>query len=334
LFKETSLKGCQNPQTAAVLGNVSSYFPTADLACEDICEILQMLYKMQCDIRDMDISLSKGESVEEQKHEVLRLKSDVVHQLELLFMDIKEKTGVESMDVESLDSEYYDDDEDEMISSPVPRKDPVLNMDELRWSSMNEPNEKERYLCLSNGYEIWCLDLSKFPSYPPKLPKVDTLSLLGSQLPASVGLFKLGSDAFMIGGQLLPASLLDPSVTSHKRFSSLNNPKGIALYKSLLASHGIKRSSHVTYSLSLAADNKQDGTLSLSHTKTACFGPLNKPKVWPIVEKIGGKLHVMDSDPTYLGIGYRDRIFSHEVSGHDGGWREIPTIQGNHQRWW
>ncbi|KAL8166924.1 hypothetical protein V2J09_008423 [Rumex salicifolius] len=327
LFEETSLEGCQNPQTAtylpasAVLGNLSSYFPTDSHACRVMHEVYKMLCKMELGISAMAISLSKGESVEKQQLKVLRRKSAVVHKLESLFMEIEENTGVEFMDLESSDSEDCDDEDD--LSFPAPMKQPGLNMEELRWSSMKETNEKERYLCLSNGYEIWCLDLNRLLSNPHyKLPKVATLSLLGSQLPASVGLFKLGSDAFMIGGQQLPSSINDPSVISDRLKIHGRDYKGLALYKTLIASGSFKASSHVTYRLSLAAD------LSLSCTEAHLFGPLNKTKFWPIVENIGGKLHVMDSDPTFLTRRYRDRIFSHEVGCDDGGWREIiPTIQ-------
>ncbi|KAL8166879.1 hypothetical protein V2J09_008378 [Rumex salicifolius] len=324
LFKETSLEGCQNPQTAtclpasAVLGNISYCFPTESHASKVMYEVFKMLDKMELGITAMAISLSKGESVEKQQHKVLRRKSAVVHKLESLFM---ENTVVEFMDLESSDSEDCDDEED--ISYPAPIKQPGLNMEELRWSSMKETNEKERYLCLSNGYEIWCLDLNRLLSNPHyKLPKVATLNLLGSQLPASVGLFKFGSDAFMIGGQQLPSSIDDPSVISDRLQIHGWDNEGLALYKTLIASGSFKASSHVTYRLSLAAD------LSLSCTEAHLFGPLNKTKFWPIVEKIGGKLHVMDSDPTFLTGPCRDRIFSHEVGGDDGGWREIiPTIQ-------
>ncbi|KAL8166886.1 hypothetical protein V2J09_008385 [Rumex salicifolius] len=327
LFKETSLEGCQNSQTAtclpasAVLENLSSCFPTESHASKVMYEVFKMLYKMELGISAMAISFSKGESVEKQQLKVLRRKSAVVHKLESLFMEIEENTVVEFMDLESSDSEDCDEEEDH--SFPAPMKQPELNMEELRWSSMKETNEKERYLCLSNGYEIWCLDLNRLLSNPHyKLPKVATLGLLGSQLPASVGLFKLGSDAFMIGGQQLPSSINDPSVISDRLQIHGWDYKGLALYKTLIASGSFKASSHVTYRLSLAAD------LSLSCTEAHLFGPLNKTKFWPIVEKIGGKLHVIDSDPTFLTRPYRDRIFSHEVGGDDGGWREIiPTIQ-------
>ncbi|KAL8166887.1 hypothetical protein V2J09_008386 [Rumex salicifolius] len=324
IFKETSLEGCQNPQTAtylpasAVLGNLSSYFPTDSHACRVMYEVYKMLYNMELGITAMAISLSKGESVGKQQLKVLRCKSAVVHKLESLFMEIEENTGVEVMDLESSDPEDCDDEED--LSFPAPTKQPELNMEELRWSSMKETNEKERYLCLSNGYEIWCLDLNRLLSNPHyKLLKV---ALLGSQLPASVGLFKFGSDAFMIGGQQLPSSINDPFVISDRLKIHGRDYKGLSLYKTLIASGSFKASSHVTYRLFLAAD------LSLSCTEAHLFGPLNKTKFWPIVENIGGKLHVMDSDPTFLTRRYRDRIFSHEVGGDDGGWREIiPTIQ-------
>ncbi|KAL8166917.1 hypothetical protein V2J09_008416 [Rumex salicifolius] len=308
LFEETSLEGCQNPQTAtylpasAVLGNLSSYFPTDSHACRVMHEVYKMLCKMELGISAMAISLSKGESVEKQQLKVLRRKSAVVHKLESLFMEIEENTGVEFMDLESSDSEDCDDEDD--LSFPAPVKQPGLNMEELRWSSMKETNEKERYLCLSNGYEIWCLDLNRLLSNPHyKLPKVATLSLLGSQLPASVGLFKFGSDAFMIGGQQLPSSINDPSVISDRLQMHGWDNEGLALYKTLIASGSFKASSHVTYRLSLAAD------LSLSCTEAHLFGPLNKTKFWPIVENIGGKLHVMDSDPTFLTGPYQDRIY-------------------------
>ncbi|KAL8166898.1 hypothetical protein V2J09_008397 [Rumex salicifolius] len=254
LFKETSLEGCQNPQTAtclpasAVLGNLSSCFPTESHASKVMYEVFKMLDKMELGISSMAIFLSKGESVEKQQLKVLRRKSAVVHKLESLFMEIEENAGVEFMDLESSDSEDCDDEED--LSFPAPMKQPGLNMEELRWSSMKETNEKERLKIHGRDY------------------------------------------------------------------------KGLALYKTLIASGSFKASSHVTYRLSLAAD------LSLSCTEAHLFGPLNKTKFWPIIENIGGKLHVMDSDPTFLTRRYRDRIFSHEVGGDDGGWREIiPTIQ-------
>ncbi|KAL8166894.1 LOW QUALITY PROTEIN: hypothetical protein V2J09_008393 [Rumex salicifolius] len=256
-----------------------------------------MLYKMELGISAMAISLSKGESVEKQQLKVIR--RNCGDKLESLFMEIEENTGVESSD-----SEDCDDEED--LSFPAPMKQPGLNMEELRWSSMKETNEKERLL--SN------------PHY--KLPKVATLSLLGSQLPASVGLFKLGSDAFMICGQQLPSSINNPFVISDRLKIHGWDYKGPALYKTLIASGSFKASSHITYRLSLAAE------LSLSCTEAHLFGPLNKTKFWTIVENIGGKLHVMDSDPTFLTRRYRDQIFSHEVGGDDGCWREIiPTIQ-------
>ncbi|KAL8166884.1 hypothetical protein V2J09_008383 [Rumex salicifolius] len=289
LFKETSLEGCQNPQTAtclpasAVLGNLSSCFPTESHASKVMYEVFKMLDKMELGISSMAIFLSKGESVEKQQLKVLRRKSAVVHKLESLFMEIEENAGVEFMDLESSDSEDCDDEED--LSFPAPMKQPGLNMSS--WIST---------------------------------PGIG--SLLGSQLPASVGLFKLGSDAFMIGGQQLPSSINDPFVISDRLKIHGRDYKGLALYKTLIASGSFKASSHVTYRLSLAAD------LSLSCTEAHLFGPLNKTKFWPIVENIGGKLHVMDSDPTFLTRRYRDRIFSHEVGGDDGGWREIiPTIQ-------
>ncbi|KAL8166908.1 hypothetical protein V2J09_008407 [Rumex salicifolius] len=311
-FEETSLEGCQNPQTttylpaSAVMGNLSSYFPTDSHACRVMHEVYKMLCKRELGISAMAISLSKGESVEKQQLKVLRRKSAVVHKLESLFMEIEENTGVEFMDLESSDSEDCDDEDD--LSFPAPMKQPGLNMEELRWSSMKETNEKERYLCLSNGYEIWCLDLNRLLSNPHyKLPKVATLSLLGSQLPASVGLFKFGSDVFMIGGQQLPSSINDPSVISDR-----------------LQIHGWDNEVSRPHPMSPTACPD----LSLSCTEAHLFGPLNKTKFWPLVEKIGGKLHVMDSDPTFLTRPYRDRIFSHEVGGDDGGWREIiPTIQ-------
>ncbi|KAL8166906.1 LOW QUALITY PROTEIN: hypothetical protein V2J09_008405 [Rumex salicifolius] len=204
LFKETSLEGGQNPQTAtclpasAVLGNISSCFPTESHASKVMYEVFKMLDKMELGITAMAISLSKGESVEKQQLKVLRRKSAVAHKLESLFME---------------------------------------NTEELRWSSMKETNEKERYLCLSNGYEIWCLDLNRLLSNPHyKLPKVATLSLLGSQLPASVGLFKFGSDAFMIGGQQLPSSINNPSVISDRLQIHGWDNEGLALYKTLIAS--------------------------------------------------------------------------------------------------
>ncbi|KAL8166882.1 hypothetical protein V2J09_008381 [Rumex salicifolius] len=297
LFKETSLEGFQNPQTAtclpasAVLGNISSCFPTESHPSKVMYEVFKMLYKMELGISAMAISLSKGESVEKQQLKVIRRKSAVVHKLESLFMEIEENT---------------DCDDEEDLSFPAPMKQPGLNMEELRWSSMKETNEKERLL--SN------------PHY--KLLKVATLSLLGSQLPASVGLFKLGSDAFMICGQQLPSSINNPFVISDRLKIHGWDYKGPALYKTLIASGSFKAPSHITYRLSLAAD------LSLSCIKAHLFGPLNNTKFWTIVENIGGKLQVMDSDPTFLTRRYRDQIFSHEVGGDDGCWREIiSTIQ-------
>ncbi|KAL8166891.1 hypothetical protein V2J09_008390 [Rumex salicifolius] len=80
LFKETSLEGCQNPQTAtclpasAVLGNLSSCFPTESHASKVMYEVFKMLDKMELGISSMAIFLSKGESVEKQQLKVLRRK--------------------------------------------------------------------------------------------------------------------------------------------------------------------------------------------------------------------------------------------------------------------
>ncbi|KAL8166911.1 hypothetical protein V2J09_008410 [Rumex salicifolius] len=83
LFKEISLEGGQNPQTAtclpasAVLGNISSCFPTESHASKVMYEVFKMLDKMELGITAMAISLSKGESVEKQQLKVLRRKSAV-----------------------------------------------------------------------------------------------------------------------------------------------------------------------------------------------------------------------------------------------------------------
>ncbi|KAL8142153.1 hypothetical protein V2J09_015185 [Rumex salicifolius] len=336
LFHETREGYVSHLPASAMVEGSRSYIPITETVLSIIKECIQGLTMMQHGIKEIISSLYKGESVEEKQHEVLHIKSTVLLQLGMLFKPTEDEECSDEVMHEFSDSDIYygeDEDEDEDFWLRVPEP---LNMKELRWSSANEmegTTENERYLCLSNGYEIWCLDLQNSWSCPPKLPKIAALSLLGSQLPASVGLFKLGSRAYMIGGQGLPASLKNPSITSYEADWD-SCPEGLNLYKTLLSSDGLKRPSYVTYRLSLAADEDEDNsiTLSLSHTKASYIKELIKPKFWPIVEKIGGNLHVIDSDPAYL-ENNRDGIFTHEVCNlsSDGGcseWNEIPTILG------
>lgn len=176
---------------------------------------------------------------------------------------------------------------------------------------MNEGETKEvaRYLLVSNGSAICLLDLNHNKgSKPisnaydaPPLPKVATLNLVNKEkLPVSVGLFRLGSDAYMIGGHEFPANF-KPNC-----WCTTPNPSGCEKYKALCISNDLKGTSNATYRLSIT----NHGTL---HPECDDILRLNSPKFWPIVEEVDGRIHVFDSTPSHLVRADRDWIFSHEI---------------------
>lgn len=213
-----------------------------------------------------------------------------------------------------------------LVSNPMEVKGSV---EQFKWEySMNENDEvkEPRYLYVSDGLVICCLELkqSKHLSYSnaadvPLLPKIATIRLLDKDFPISAGLFKLGSDAYMIGGQHLP------SYPDAGRMH-LRRDYGLELYKYLAEKHLLKGSSCVIYRLS-----KDDGGI-LSLKKSDNIRELNEPKIWPVIEKIDGHLHVIDSFPpacpeySIAEFG----TFTHEVLNPDelgqAGWIRIPTM--------
>ena len=160
----------------------------------------------------------------------------------------------------------------------------------LAMTNDKEAKEKERYLCVSNGFEIWCLDLKKYSTMNASVHlKIPSLNLMGQKLPASVGLFRLGSDAYMIGGQMLPGSVKE-SIRNRFNLRGDRNPQGgNKLYKTHYMTKGVKGSSRCAYRLSLLAADDDDKAAKLLSILNPCgeIEELKKPKVWPIVEKVG-----------------------------------------------
>lgn len=171
--------------------------------------------------------------------------------------------------------------------------------------------EKERYLCISDGFMIYCLDLkSKDDCSGQTLPKTSTLNLLEGGLPVSMGLFKLGSGAYMVSGQELP------------NFDKLQHPEDRDFLQWLYKKYGFEGSSRRTYHLSGG-----DGRLSLFECDN--IPPLKKPKFWPIVERIGDEIHVIESIPGSF-LHPPCTIPSHEVLNLKEvgqGWMELPPLR-------
>lgn len=225
--------------------------------------------------------------------------------------------------------------------------------------------EMPRYLFVSNGCEICLLDLKQDAINPkqqqtlihgltdqddctpliinnnivdvvPPLPKTATLNLIEEQLPVSVGLFKLGSHAYMIGGQEYPPNLRVGPVCTYGKAK----PSSLDLYTALVTNHNRPCTGHAGinigtsrawYRLSVA-DN--GCTLSASAECNNIIEDMKRPKICPIVEEIDGEIHVFDSAPFYHAFPRSDWVFSHEVlklkckRKRDGGffcWDEIQT---------
>ncbi|KAL8129040.1 hypothetical protein V2J09_018195 [Rumex salicifolius] len=119
----------------------------------------------------------------------------------------------------------------------------VHNQIRLNGESPITPREQQnRFLCVSDGFSIYCLDLDQaggdFIDYAETLPVVSTINLLEERLPIASALFQLGSAGLMIGG---------------KEIHKFEQPTDrLMLPEEIFNKYNFKGSSKATYQLFLA----------------------------------------------------------------------------------
>lgn len=244
---------------------------------KDIQKMIQSLRDKYKHIQKVEQSQSQGKTLNQVQAELLRSKLAVLTDLEWLEKQLE-------------------------CLKKFSKGKTIVNGNESK-----ERRDNGRYLCLSDGSMIICLDLEmcekinlyRYDVQP--LPKISTFKFSENGLPVSMGLFKLGSYAYLVGGNCFKS---DPVLTSNKK-SGFPDKK----YKELCCN---------TYQLSL-----KDKKLHYSECKS--IGELNSPKLWPIVEKIDDQIHVIESAPQ---VPHPATIPSHEVLNvkdlHQG-WAELSS---------
>lgn len=191
----------------------------------------------------------------------------------------------------------------------------------------NENKEESRFLYVSDGVVLCCLDLQLNKQQDGDttdtdtdtdnikgLPKVSVLNMLKTGKPFSAGLFKLGSQVYTVGGQLLPPGCGDHELLQCRK------PWETPHYIDLLRTFGVKGSVCSLYRLS----NKPGDSVSLFRCDREFPRP-KEPKLWPIVEELNGQLHVI-STPPWVVCRNHEAAFSHEyldLSNPSIGWTKV-----------